>query len=199
MRTLLICILLPCCVILGIIPCKSQSYVKVPRYMDMDVSKTLIDSLQRSGTTNFIIYQTINKDSLNLKQRNSSKTSNMVTYIFWSEKSITKIILITDNCLLQNCIKESKIFSFRDLNRLWLRKDEDIYKIVPDYAEPYDKDIVIFITPDFYRFFEIGRNTFYRLNRDRNKYRNEFISLLEELIIHPNMEWEKISSYNRDF
>lgn len=122
--------------------------------MDMDISISLIDSLKEDGITDFIIYQTANKDSVSLRQNNNcSPRSKMVTYVLWNEKSWTKTILIEDSCILQSCFDKSRVLSFQNFDRLWLREDENIYKIVPDYAEPYNKDIVIFITPNQYRFF----------------------------------------------
>lgn len=178
-----------------------QSYVPIPTtYMDFDISKKLIDSVRKNGITDFIIYQTtINRDSLYFTQENDNYFSNMVTYILWNEKGKTKVILITDSCIFQHCITKSSddIFSYSNLNKLWLRKDEDIYKAIPDYTDPYDKDVVIYIASMYKRFFEYGRNAYYQLNKSRNKYREDFIILLKKKLLQPDEEWRKISNFNR--
>jgi hypothetical protein len=161
--------------------------------MDLDISKSFMDSLQERGVWDFIIYQTT--------QTTDKETEhNMVTYILWNEKENTKILLITNNCVLLDsaAMTSNNIFLYPDLNKLWLRKDEDIYKIVPNYAEPYDKDIVIYITSKHKRFFEVGRNVFYQLNYTRNKCRNEFIILLKKLLIQFNGKGKKIANYHRE-
>ena len=62
---------------------------------------------------------------------------------------------------------------------------------------PYDKDIVIYVTPESKKFFEIGRNVSYQLNPERNKYRYELIALLKKTFALTNNEWIKASDYNR--
>ena len=118
MRTLLICILLPCCIMLGITPCKSQSYVKVPYYMDMDVTISLIDSLKENDITDFIIYQTTDRDNSSCGQSGGRRTSKMVTYILWDRGSNTGAILIKDSCVLQNSLNKSTVFSFQHFTKL---------------------------------------------------------------------------------
>lgn len=190
-------ICLYCFIIIGLVSCRAQFYVRVPSaYMDFEISTNFIDSLRKKGITNFIIYQTTINDSI---QNINNNYSDMVTYIIWSKKEDAGVILITDSSVLQlqNALS-NKIFSYKNFNNLWIKKDEDVYKVVPDYAEPYEKDIVIYITPENKRFFELGRNAFYKLNANRNKYRKEFIGLLKCLVLNSNNEWVKIGKNQRE-
>lgn len=178
-----------------------QSYVTIPtRYMDFDITQNLIDSIRNNKVTDFIIYQTtIDKNSIYFKENDNSYYSNMVTYLIWNEEERTKVILITDSCILLHCFVTSEnIFSYLNLNKLWLRKDENIYRVVPDYTDPYDKEVVIYITPKYRRFFELGRNAYYKLNQSRNKYREEFLILLKKYLIQSNEKWRKVANFKRE-
>lgn len=178
-----------------------QPYVAVPsRYMDFDITQSLIDSIRKNGVTDFFIYQTtIDADSVSFKAKGDSYFPDGLTYIMWDEGGKTEVILIMDSCILQHNFGISEnVFSYANLNKLWLRKDENIYRVVPDYTDPYDKEVVIYITPKHKHFFEFGRNAYYELNQSRNKYRKEFLILLKKNLSQPDEKWRKIASFNRE-
>jgi hypothetical protein len=173
---------------------KSQSYIKFfPEYPDKYITDKIMDNLKLHAVSNFIIYQT-NINS-NVAIDTSLKIDTIsVSYLIWKEKGRINTILVTDTLVYKSSstIKDScLLFNYPFLSNLWIRNDEDVYKVVPSITYPLDKDIVFYLTPDYKRFFEFGRNAYYQLNPKRNKYRKEYLSLLQLTVCQFNGKWEK--------
>ena len=187
---------------LGILTCKSQPFVTcIPEYIDEDYTNCMIDSLQKKGINDFFIYLT-NVDRGIVSEKKSVNKIITVSFLIWEENGKTNIILLTDSCIYKNIIAldDVSIFLYSHLNHLWLRKDENIYKVVMPFAIPYQREIVIYVrNKNDKTFFEIGENVSYKLNSQRNKYRNEFISLLKSLCLSSFNKWAKVSDYHREW
>lgn len=183
------------------IQCKSQSYLTfVPDGIDDKFTSKLIDSLQKTKNEIFVEYLTVIDSKTVLDSSTVQNNSFEATYILWEVKDSISALLITDNCVFINkktVLDKYRIFDYQNFNLLWLRDDEDIYKVAPSIAAPIDKDIVFYLTPNFKRFFEFGRNAYYELNPFRNKYRQEYLSLLKSTVFQFNNEWEVFCSYQR--
>ena len=176
----------------------SQSFLNyIPEYMDIDITSNMIDSLKKEGVNTFFLYLTTiyeNKIDENITNNDSLN----ITYFIWVQENRAYVILISDSCIYNSlCLTSDTLFRYPYLNKTWLQEDEDIYKLVPPFNAPYNKDIVIYITPISKTFFEIGVNAYYKLNASRNKYRYEFISLIKNTLLSTNKRWEKACDYDR--
>jgi len=196
-RTFILLIVVVLCSMQG----KSQSYLTfVPDGIDDEFTSKLIDSLQKNNTNIIIEYLTVINNNSILDSSTVQNHSFEATYLLWKVKDSISAFLITDSCIYRNIkavLDRDRIFNYQNLNLLWVRNDEDIYKVVPSITAPIDKDIVFYFTPDFKRFFEYGRNSYYELNPIRNKYRQEYLLLLKSTVSHFNNEWVKFCSYLR--
>lgn len=183
---------------------KSQPYIKrCPEYLDEYIIDKIIDSLRLHKVSNFIIYQT-NVDSKIVIDTSLIKNDTiMVSYLLSQENGRIKSFIITDSFVYESISDiedNAKIFSYPHSSQLWTRADEDgvigdkLIAIIPEpiVAYPYGKEIVVFITPTYKRFFEFGENVHYQLKPSRSKYRKEYVSLLNSVVLQLNNTWMKI-------
>jgi hypothetical protein len=174
----------------------------MPEYIDKYITEVIIDSLRRHDVSNYIIYQT-NIDRKVVIDTSLIKNDTIeVSYLLWKENGRLKAFIITDSCVyksISDIKNDIKIFNYPHSSQLWIRKDEDgvigdnLIKIIPPILNPslYGKNIVVFLTPNYKRFFEFGENVYYLLKPSRNKYRKEYISLLDAVVFQFNNKWEK--------
>lgn len=182
----------------SITSCSCQNYIKyVPSYIDIGETSKMIDSLKNEGTSIFMLYiTTISKSQVNETFLGSDSIE--ATYFVWQQDGETHVSLITDRDIYKDqIIPTTTFFKYPFLDRTWLQEDEDIYQFVCPINTPNNKDIVIYITPQSKRFFEIGRNVSYELKPERNKYRSELIILLKNELSLTNSIWVKASDYDR--
>lgn len=181
--------------------CYAQLYVKyVPDCIDERIISKMIDSLNKiDGVTDFLLYlRFINKNQIN-NTFEQNIDSVEATYFICKQGEMTNVILITDSFIYKSIpIEVDTLFKYPKINKIWLEESEDVYKFVCPILIPYQNDIVIYISSSSKFFFEIGKNLSYQLNPDKNKYRYEFLSLLDRIIILPtNGKWVKLSNYDR--
>ena len=179
--------------------CYSQTNLKyIPAYIDIGETSRMQDSLKKEDVRAFILFlTTISKEQIDgIKAENSDSVE--VTYFFWEQEKKTHVILLADSCIYKEVlIPGNSIFTYNNLNNLWLKKDEDIYRFVCPVNMPNRKDIIIYIDSKSKKFYEIGENLSYKLKPTRNKYRLEFITLLKQTLTQTNKNWIKIKNYNR--
>jgi hypothetical protein len=177
--------------------CKSQSYVEkyMPEYIDKYITDKIIDSLEISSiSNNYIIFQTNIDNRVVIDTSLTQNDTIAVSYLLWKDNGKIKSFIIMDNYVYISNLSiedDTKLFSYPYYSYLWIRKDEDVYQVVPHITSPSDKSIVVYVTPSYKRFFEYGRNAYYKLKPSRNKYRQEYISLLKSVVSQFDYKWEK--------
>ena len=178
--------------------CYCQNYIKyIPAYYDISITNKIIDSLKAQKVDTFLIYlTTIHKNQIN--ESYNKEDSIEATNIIWQQNGQAYSQLITDSFIYKPLIISNNIFfKYPYLKNIWLTKEENTYKFLCPINSPLNKDIVIYITPKFKRFFEMGENTYYKLNPSKNKSRIEFISLLKQSLSSTMFKWKKQSNYDR--
>lgn len=185
------------CIIGYILPTKAQNYIDkyIPEYIDFYITSKIIDSLRNEcKIKDFIIYQTnINSKDV-IDSALLTNDTIEVSYLIWEKKGILCSYLITDSCVYASKYLEknkNSLFSYSHFNQLWLQKDEE-NKVTPQVNEPYKKDIVLFLTPTYRRFFEFGEGVWYELNEMRNIYRIEYLNFLKLSVFQFNQKWRKV-------
>lgn len=192
-----------CFVIICYIQVRSQDYIEknMPEYIDKYITDKIIDSLRTHKISEFIIYQTISENKIIDERTLINIDTITVSYLIWKEKGMYKSFIITDGyvyCNVSDVKADKKLFNYINLNQLWIRKDEaggmggkNGFYYVPQYNEPCNKDIVVYITNDYKRFFELGQDTYYQLEPSRNKYRKEYITIIRSVILKFEGKWGK--------
>lgn len=178
----------------------AQLYVNVPTCIDEGITSKMIDSLNKTdGITDFLLYLKFMKKNQINNTYDHNIDSVEATYFIWKQEKMVNVILITDSFIYKSIpIEVDSLFKYQKINKIWLEESEDVCKFVCPILIPYQNDIVIYISSSSKFFFEIGENLSYQLNPDKNKYRYEFLSLLDRIIILPtNGKWVKLSNYDR--
>ncbi len=86
------------CLILGVLSCKSQSYIGkyMPEYLDVYITTKIIDSLRNSHkSTNFIIYQTNVNSKIVIDSTLLKNDTIAASYLIWQEKGKINSYIIT--------------------------------------------------------------------------------------------------------
>jgi len=199
-----------CFAILCFIQGKSQSYIQsFPEYIDKYITDKIIDSLRLNKISNYIIYQTNVDNKVVFDMSLTENDTIMVSYLLWQENGRIKSIIITDTCVYKSISEiedNTKLFDYLHFSQLWIRNDESemignkLIFIVPPTIEPYPygKHVVVLVTPSYKRFFEFGTNAFYRLKPCRNKYRQEYLLLLDSTVFQFNQRWEYYTACTRN-
>ena len=199
-----------CFAILCFIQGKSQSYIQsFPEYIDKYITDKIIDSLRLNKISNYIIYQTNVDNKVVFDMSLTENDTITVSYLLWQENGRIKSIIITDTCVYKSISEiedNTKLFDYLHFSQLWIRDDESemignkLIFIVPPTIEPYPygKHVVVLVTPSYKHFFEFGTNTFYRLKSCRNKYRQEYLLLLDSTVFQFNQRWEYYTACTRN-
>ena len=83
------------------------------------------------------------------------------------------------------------------MNKVWLKESDDKSEIISPAILPDYKKLVLYYSSNISGFFEYGKNLFFKADPNLDKYKKEFIQILDNEFSKSDGKWEFYKLYNR--
>ena len=179
-------------------------------YIDQTVIDQYIDSLKKINVNEFLIlftnssYIDASNSKFYLKYNLPSFSFLDTTYnctdmsfLFWREKEHIYFTRITNNAIYRREEVNDNIFLFENKDSTWISDDENLFKVVAPIQEPLNKIIIIYIINNKVRFFELGENVEFDLNKFKNLHREKWLEQIIKSIEFDSRNWKIQTPYVR--
>lgn len=158
--------------------------------MDMTLIDSVVKALNNQGIDTILAYQTTIPNSNTILKCSTADTITSMTYIIWNTDSLTYIVPVSECAIYKNWVIDGNpILSFTDLDSVWIRKNEEPIYLLDNLHTPYLLQIAYLYTPNQTRVMELGSNSEYLLNPDLEKYRQDFIKLVNKKLNLKNQHY----------
>lgn len=166
------------------IPVFTPNYTtKIAEYMDMTLIDSIVNTLIDQEVDTIFVYQTtVDNSSIDL-HCSTIDTFMSMSFIIWEKKHNTFVIPVSE-CAIYNewVIDSNRISNFEYLDSVWIRKSEEPQYLLDNLRTPFLSQIVYLYAQNQFMVMELGSNSEYLLKTNLEKYRQDFVTLINELL-----------------
>ncbi|MBK7442451.1 MAG: hypothetical protein IPI65_13110 [Bacteroidetes bacterium] len=106
-----------------------------------------------------------------------------MSYIIWEKQHSTFVIPVSECAIYKEWVIDSSLISnFEYLDSVWVRKSEEPHYLLDNLRTPFLSQIVYLYAQNQFMVMELGSNSEYLLNTNLEKYRRDFVILINEAL-----------------
>jgi len=165
-------------------PVYTQNYTtKIAEYMDITLIDSIVNTLYEKEVDTIFVYQTtVDNSSIDLPC-STTDTFMSMSYIIWEKQHSTFVIPVSECAIYKEWVIDSSLISnFEYLDSVWVRKSEEPQYLLDNLRTPFLSQIVYLYAQNKFYVMELGSNSEYLLNTNLEKYRQDFVILINEVI-----------------
>jgi len=165
-------------------PVYTQNYTtKIAEYMDITLIDSIVNTLYEKEVDTIFVYQTtVDNSSIDL-HCSTTDTFMSMSYIIWEKQHSTFVIPVSECAIYKEWVIDSSLISnFEYLDSVWVRKSEEPQYLLDNLRTPFLSQIVYLYAQNQIMVMELGSNSEYLLKTNLEKYRQDFVTLINELL-----------------
>ncbi len=162
----------------------TQNYTnKIAEYMDMTLIDSIVNTLYGQDVDTIFVYQTMIANSNTDLNCSTLDTFMSMSFIIWEKEHETFFIPVSECAIYKEWVIDSNLISnFEYLDSVWIRKSEEPQYLLDNLRTPFLSQIVYLYVQNKFYVMELGSNSEYLLNTNLEKYRRDFVLLINEVI-----------------